>query len=212
MGARRSGWFGLVAAAVVLGGGCGDRTVADEPAGEAPPVATTTTSAAPATSTTAATSSTSTTSGAAAPEGGLDGEDAFVRSVVGATYAHAVAAGAEAHQSSDFGTKGSWTLFSVEHDGHWYAFTTKNTGGTLGDTSEVATGERLRDLPEGHWYGVSGIVRDGRPIGGVMLQGRGYDREADGTFPAVAAWRVNLQTLRLEDTSIAGLDVVESCG
>ena len=151
------------------------------------------------------------------PKGGLDGEDAFVRSIVGSTYERAVAAGATAHQASDFGTKGSWTLFTVEHDGHWYAFTTKNAPdssgrGTLSDGSEVATGERLSDLPDGHWYGVEGIVRNGRDIGGVMLQGRGYDREPDGTFPAVDAWRVNLQTLRLEHTSIAGLDVVEPCG
>jgi len=174
------------------------------------------TSAVPETPSNASTTpeSTSTT---AAPSGGLDGEDAFVRTIVGSTYGDAARAGATAHQRSDFGTKGSWTLFTVEHDDHWYAFTTKNVAGvdgvgTLGDRSTIATGERLRDLPDDHWYGVEGIVRDGREIGGVMLEGRGYDREGDGTFPAVDAWRVNLQSLRLEHTSIAGLDVVEPCG
>ena len=200
----------LLAAALLLGSGCGG-------GGEATEDAERTVAATSSTAPDQTTSSPSVAPPSTTVEGGLDGDDAFVRSIVGSTYGAAVTSGTTAHQAAAFGKKGSWTLFTVEHEGHWYAFTTKNPPGdggvgVLNRSSEVATGERLRDLPDGHWYGVEGIVRDGRAIGGVMLQGRGYDREPDGTFPAVAAWRVNLETLRLEPTSIAGLDVVESCG
>ena len=135
----------------------------------------------------------------------------------GLSYKQLVQRGYEAHQRSDFGTKGSWTLFTVEKDGHWYSFTASNKYGSDGtghleDSSQILSGASLAPLQQGDWYGVEGVVRYGQPIGGVMMQGHGYEREHDGTFPVVAAWHVNLQTLNLDPTSTAGLDITESCG
>src|SRR5688500_828927 len=108
---RRSVVGAVVALPLLLGAGCGDES---EGAATAPP----TTAAAPSMSTSTSTTPSTTE---AVVQGGLEGEDPFVRSVVGSTYRDAAIAGATAHQASDFGTKGSWTLFTVEHEGHWYA-------------------------------------------------------------------------------------------
>jgi hypothetical protein len=176
-----------------------------------------TTSAVPSSSTASSVPPSTAVAEGAGGAGGLAGADDLVAAVVGRTYGEANVKGVSAHQESLVGTKGSWTLFTAEKDGVWYAFTTENPHpdgrpGALEDGSKVVSGERLAPLPEGEWYGVDGVVRDGRPLGGVMMHGRGYDREPDGTFPVVDAWRVNLRTLALEPTSIEGLDIVESCG
>jgi hypothetical protein len=171
-------------------------------------------------STITSTSSAPSTTTSSVPEtarGGLAGSDDFVASLVGRTYESAEASGVSAHQQSDVGRAGSWTLFTVERSGRWYAFTTVNPHeaddtGTLTGASKIVTGERLEDLAPDDWYGVAGVVRDGRPIGGVMMHGRGQERQADGTYPVLDAWRVNLQTLRLEPSPTTGLDIVESCG
>src|SRR4051794_22190760 len=55
--------------------------------------------------------------------GGLAGADSLVKSVTGSTYGAIAAKGLTAHQSSDFGKFGSWTLFTVDNNGRWYAFT-----------------------------------------------------------------------------------------
>src|SRR3954470_14653256 len=149
----------------------------------------------------------SATASAADPAGGF----------VGLSYKQLAQRGYQAHQQSDFGTKGSWTLFTVDKDGHWYAFTTSNKYGSdgtghLDDSSKILSGVWLAPLSSGDWYGVEGVVRFGHPIGGVMMLGHGYERERDGTFPVLGAWHVNLQTLVLEPTSTAGLDITESCG
>src|SRR2546423_1200409 len=51
---------------------------------------------------------------------------------VGLSYKQLYQRGYEAHQRSDFGTKGSWTLFTVEKDGQWYGFTSSNKYGSDG--------------------------------------------------------------------------------
>jgi hypothetical protein len=140
-----------------------------------------------------------------------------VSSLVGKTYQQLVELGYPAHQQSDFGAHGSWTLFTVNHDGQWLVFTSSNQMGAdgtgrLDDASKVLSAEALAPPPQGDWYGVQGVLRNGQPIGGVMMQGHGQEREKDGTYPVTAAWRVNLQTLKLEPTSTAGLDIMESCG
>lgn len=226
-------FFGVVIALAMAQSGCGDGgdggdelgAGAGSGAGSAgsttvPTTAPTASSTAPPASSTAPSSTALTTSSiplSGSGQGGLAGADKFVNSLVGQTYKKANDLKVYAHQQSDFGRLGSWTLFTVEQDGHWYAFTTVNTPGAEGvgaldAKSKIVAGERLRDLPNGDWYGVSGVVRHGQGIGGVMMHGRGLERQDDGTFPVLGAWRVNLQSLKLEPTSEGGLDIIEACG
>ncbi len=139
--------------------------------------------------------------------------------IVGKTVGQAKKLGFEVHQQSPFGKIGEWTLFSVDHGGEWLIYTAKNIDTSddgssykLDDASNIVGGQTMPALPSGDWYGVEGVTRNGKLTGGVVMQGHGYDREADGSFPVHKAFRINLTTLRLDEVATTGLDVEVTCG